>query len=90
VSNSITENVPVYKTCKKSIEFMPWRFLILGNENKKEIFYYHYFFPCWDMEYFCQKYPQHKIVKVGFVHDEEILDYLKKIQNIKRNEHLWY
>ena len=81
---------PTCHTCKTRIENLPFRFLIVHDDFKNEsLLEFHYFYPCWDVNYICNNLPGLKIVKAGFCYDDYILKNPKKINNIKRNVDLW-
>ena len=79
----------VCNTCMKGIEFLPIREVMMKNQVDKILnLHFHYFFPCWDFEYLCQKYPEYDLVKVGFIYDSDCLT-ANIIKNIRKNEDLW-
>jgi len=81
---------PKCHTCKTQIENLPFRFLIVSDLFQNEsILGFHYFYPCWDVNYICHNLPEMKILKAGFCYDENILKSPDKIKNLKRNLDLW-
>jgi len=81
---------PTCCTCKTQIENLPFRFLIVEDNFKNEsVLGFHYFYPCWDVNYISSNLTGLKILKAGFCYDENILKSPSKIKNIKRNVDLW-
>lgn len=86
---TISHEELVCDTCLKGIEFLPVRAVIMRNQEGKTLnLHFHYFFPCWDFEYLCQKYPEYDLVKMGFIYDSDYLT-ASIIRNIRKNEDLW-
>ena len=85
-----TDIMPVCDTCKSQIEFLPLREVLIEDCNfKKKMLYFHYFFPCWDFQYFINSYPEQKIISSGFLWGSEILEKPYMIKNIENNLDLW-
>ena len=78
-------------TCKSSIDELPFRFLIVKDRffQKHDFLSFHYFFPCWDVDYIFKNLGDFEIFKAGYRCDESILKNPKAIENLKRNEDLW-
>jgi len=49
---------------------------------------FHYFFPCWDMDFISSKYNDHKIIKRGFSCDEHLVN-PKLIQELQQGFDFW-
>jgi hypothetical protein len=76
-------------TCLKVIEFLPARMVTMKSMMGKTMnLHFHYFFPCWDFEYLCQKYPEYDLVNMGFIYDSDFLT-ARVIKNLRKNEDLW-
>lgn len=84
------EEMPICNTCKSQIDFLPYRTVTIKNHNFriKEL-YFHYFFPCWDMNYFMQSHEDCRIVSVGFSCAAKILEKPLIIRNMEKNLDLW-
>ena len=83
--------VPVCYTCKREIEFLPCRIVNLeDNDYNFNSVYFHYFFPCWDPDYFIQTFGKCVIVSSGFICDEQILEKPLIVKNLEKNMDLWY
>ena len=85
------EEYPVCHTCKSKIEDPTFRILIV----KDKIFYkhkrisFHYFFPCWDIEYVCKNLKDYEIFRAGFCCDKSLLSNPMSINNLRKNSDLW-
>ncbi|MFB5611063.1 MAG: hypothetical protein ACE5R3_02740 [Nitrosopumilaceae archaeon] len=76
-------------TCLKNIEFLPARVVTMKSlEGKIKNAHFHYFFPCWDFDYLCQRYPEYDLINIGFIYDSDYLS-SKIVKNLKKNEDLW-
>lgn len=76
-------------TCKSPIEFLPYRILTMKDmEGFPKTLRFHYFYPCWDFDLVCQKYPNYEIVHAGFSCDLETIT-PKILKNLRKNEFLW-
>jgi len=81
---------PLCETCKSPIEDSTFRFLIVKNENsEKERISFHFFFPCWDVNYVCDSLGTRKSLQAGFDCDESILKNPKVVNNLRQNCDLW-
>ena len=77
-------------TCKAPIYDLPYRFLVVKNhQNKHKMISFHYFFPCWDIDFVCQNLMGLKIAKAGFICDSSIKKNPKTISNYRKNLDLW-
>ena len=86
---AITHEDIVCNNCLKKIEFLPARTVIMENPKGEKLkLYFHYFFPCWDFEHLCQRFPELNLVCMGFVCDSDFLT-SKTIKNFRKNEYLW-
>ena len=85
-----TNDLPFCHTCNSLIYDLPYRFLVIEDRNyKHEMLSFHYFFPCWDVDYVCQNLTDHRIFKAGFVCDSSIKKNLAVLNNFKKNLDLW-
>jgi len=81
---------PICNTCKSHIDDQTYRFLIVKNQFvKHEVLSYHYFFPCWDIDYVFQNLVGYEIFKAGFSCEASIKKNSKLVDNLRRNEDLW-
>ncbi len=94
----VTEKRPIFQhseisfchTCKAPIYDLPYRFLVVKNpQNTHKMISFHYFFPCWDINFVCQNLMDLKITKAGFICDSSIKKNPKIISNYKKNLDLW-
>ena len=80
----------ICETCKAPIEDSTFRFLIVKDGNlKQEQLSFHYFFPCWDVNFVCNTLGTRKILQAGFDCDESILKKPKVVNNLRQNCDLW-
>ena len=80
----------ICETCKSPIEDSTFRFLIVKDDNfKQEQLSFHYFFPCWDVNFVCNILGTRKILQAGFDCDESILKNPKAVNNLRQNYELW-
>ena len=83
---SFSQKVSCCHTCNSPIDDLPCRFLVVKDEfNKHKMLKFHYFFPCWDVEFVFQNLVGLTISKAGFIFDESI----KKNPKIMNNIDLW-
>lgn len=83
-------NIPVCNVCLRELDEPIYRIIIFQDaERNLKVKKFHFFFPCWDIEYICQKYLDHKIVNLGFSCEKSILKNHKKVRNLQRNLSLW-
>ncbi|MGD8638583.1 MAG: hypothetical protein PVG43_06765 [Nitrosopumilaceae archaeon] len=95
---TVTKKSPIFQpgknsfcyTCKAPIYDLPYRFLVVKNQqNKHKMISFHYFFPCWDIDFVCKHLEDLKIAKAGFICDSSIKKTPKIISNYKKNLDLW-
>jgi len=78
------------ETCKSQIEYLPCREVRIEAENsERKTLHYHYFFPCWDFDYFVHSQPNQRIISSGFLCNKEILEKPSLIRNMENNLELW-
>jgi len=82
---------PICFTCHSSIGELTSRFVIVTDKvfKKHKMLYFHYFFPCWDIDYVCKNLGEYEIFKAGFHCDASILKNPKAANNMKKNGDLW-
>ena len=56
---------------------------------KHKLLPFHYFFPCWDIDYVCQNLTEYEIFKMGYSCERSILKNPKSLRNLKQNFDLW-
>jgi len=91
LKNWILETKEICETCNCPIGEYPSRFLIVKDKifEKHKMLHFHYFFPCWDVDYIIQNLSEYEIFKAGFSCDQSILKSPKIISNMKKNLSLW-
>ncbi len=84
------QDMPVCDTCLSKIDFLPYRIVSVADKTDiPKVLHFHYFYPCWDIDYFFQKFIDHKIISLAFSYDENILKTPLIVRNIKNNLDLW-
>jgi hypothetical protein len=84
------DNMPICDTCLTKIDYLPYRIVSLADKTDiPKICHFHYFYPCWDLDLFFQRYSDDQIVSVAFSFDENILERPWIIKNMKHNFELW-
>lgn len=84
------KEMPICATCKKKIEFLPYRIVTLEDyATKISVLHFHYFAPCWDLEQFFVNHVNERIVSLAYSYDSEILKKPMMLRNIKNNLDLW-
>lgn len=82
--------MPICATCNCKIQDNTSRVIsIVDKLGSPIVLHYHYFFPCWDLDLFCQVYPYHKIISAGYICESKILQNQKQLRNMKNNMDLW-
>lgn len=81
---------PICETCKAPIEDSTFRFLIVQDDkSNQEQLSFHFFFPCWDVNYVCSRLSEQKILHAGFDCDEGVLKNPQIVNNLQKNCDLW-
>ncbi len=89
MAQTIIHDDIICDNCLKKIEFLPARIVTMKNwKGETKNLHFHYFFPCWDFEYLCQRFPEYDLVNMGFIYDSDFLS-SKIIKNLRKNEDLW-
>ena len=84
------ETMPICTTCKRQIEFLPYRIVTLEDKNSHiHVLHFHYFAPCWDIDDFFQFHVNERIVSLAYSYDEKILKQPMILKNLERNLDLW-
>lgn len=82
--------MPICDTCLSKIEFLPYRIASIADKSDiPKVLHFHYFYPCWDLDLFFQRFVDHKIISLAFSYDEKILEKPLIIRNMKHNLDLW-
>jgi hypothetical protein len=85
-----SNDMPVCDTCLAKIDYLPYRIVSLADKTDiPKIRHFHYFYPCWDLDLFFQRYADNQIVSAAFSFDENILEKPLIIKNMKHNFELW-
>ena len=80
----------VCNTCKKEIGFEISRIVIMRNIDRGPcLFFFHFFFPCWDFKTLCQKYPRLIINKAGFSVPQELMIKDTSMKDLEKKFELW-
>ena len=80
----------VCETCKKEIGCEISRIVIMRNIDRgPRLFYFHFFFPCWDFKTLCQKYPRLIIDKAGFSIPQELMINDASMEDLEKKIELW-
>ncbi|MBI5859713.1 MAG: hypothetical protein HZB73_03240 [Nitrosarchaeum sp.] len=90
--NSQTDRVQkiVCNTCNEEIGSDICKVLVMRNkDDSPHVFHYHFFFPCWDFELLCKKYPNLTLDRVGVSIPENILMNESAIEKLKNNFDFW-
>ena len=81
---------PQCDNCNRKIEFFPYRQILIHDRDRHpKVLNFHYFYPCWDPEFFINNYVNYEIVSAGFTYDEDSLPNSKILRNLSRNIDLW-
>jgi len=84
------EDMPICDTCMSKIDSTPYRIVSLADGTDiPKVCHFHYFYPCWDLDLFFQRYTDNQIISVGFSCDREILEKPLIVRNMKQNLDLW-
>ena len=80
---------PICDVCLCEIQEPIHRIVIFqDNDQNPSVKRFHYFFPCWDMDFISNKYNDHKIIKRGFSCDEHLVN-PKLIQELQQSFDFW-
>lgn len=77
-------------TCKQEIGSEISRIVMMQNKDGgPSLFFFHFFFPCWDFNLICQKHPNLIIERAGFSIPENIVLKESTITEMEKNLDLW-
>jgi len=83
-------DMPICDTCLEQIDYLPYRIVSLADKTDiPKMRYFHYFYPCWDLNLFFQRYTDSQIISVAFSCDVNILENPRIVRNMKQNLDLW-
>jgi hypothetical protein len=88
-TKSYSSEKHVCSTCKEEVTDISRVLLMRDKDGAPRLLCYHYFFPCWDMELFCQQYPNFIIDKAGFSIPENIQMKENSVKDMQENLELW-
>ena len=89
MTRTTKEELPQCATCKREIEFLPFREVSVREKNHEKKLNFHYFFPCWDAHSFFQIHSFDKIISAGFTVEKETIKNPTVLRNLKNNLDLW-
>lgn len=92
VKNTQTDLVQkiMCNACNQEIKSEICKVLVMRNkDDNPQIFHYHFFFPCWNFEVLCKRYPNLTLERVGVSIPENILMTQNAISNLKNNLDFW-
>jgi len=90
VTTERKEAMSICGTCKKQIEFLPYRIVTLEDKSSQiRVLHFHYFAPCWNIDDFFQFHVNEKIVSLAYSYDEKMLKQPMILKNLERNLNLW-
>lgn len=80
----------VCNTCNEEIGSNICKVLVMRNkDDSPHVFHYHFFFPCWNFELLCKRYPNLAIDRVGVSLPENIFMTESAISNLQNNLDFW-
>ena len=80
----------VCNTCNEEIGSDICKVLVMRNkDDSPQALHYHFFFPCWDFEILCKRYPNWAIDRVGVSIPENIFMTESAISNLQNNLDFW-
>ncbi len=80
----------VCNTCKREMDSEMCRIVITRNiDGQPQFFSYHFFSPCWNIEDFCQKYPNLILDRVGISILENHSISENGIKDLQTNSSYW-
>jgi len=89
-NNQYSTEKHVCSTCKEEINSEISRVLIMRDKDGgPRLLLFHFFFPCWDMNLLCQKYPNLIIDKLGFSFPENITMTESSMKDMQKNPEFW-
>ena len=80
----------VCDTCKSEIGHEISRIILMRDiDGGPHLLCFHFFFPCWDMELLCQKYPNLIIDKLRFSLPKKMKLKKESLQDLQNNLNFW-
>jgi hypothetical protein len=79
----------VCDTCKEEILDISRILIMRDKDSGPRLLFYHFFFPCWDMNLLCQQYPNLVIDRIGFSFNEDVQIKQSSIEHMQKNFELW-
>jgi hypothetical protein len=76
-------------TCKEEITEISRVLIMCDKDGGPRLLFFHYFFPCWDMDLLCQKYPDLVIDRFGFSFPESLQISESCEKDLKQNLEFW-
>jgi len=80
----------VCSTCKEEIADISRVLIMRDRDGGPRLLCFHFFNPCWDMEFLCQQYPNLIIDTIGFSIPENLVMSKNSIKKIQKNQELWF
>jgi hypothetical protein len=80
----------VCSTCKEDISDISRVLIMRDKDGGPQLLCYHFFFPCWDVEFLFQQYPNLIIDRVGFSIPENLVMSESSIKKIQENQEFWF
>ncbi len=75
-------------TCKAEIIDISRVLIMRDRDGGPQLLCYHFFYPCWDVEFIFQQYPNLIIDRMGFSFPENLMS-KSSIKKIQKNQELW-
>jgi hypothetical protein len=79
----------VCSTCKEEVIDISRVLIMCDKDGGPRLLFFHYFFPCWDMDLLCQKYPNFVIDRLGFSFPENLKISESSVKDLKQNLKFW-
>jgi hypothetical protein len=79
----------VCSTCKEEIIDISRVLIMRDRDGGPRLLCFHFFYPCWDMELLCQKYPNLIIDRTGLSFPENLVMSKSSIKKIQKNQEFW-
>ena len=79
----------VCSTCKEEIVDISRVLIMRDRDGGPRLLCFHFFYPCWDMELLCQKYPNLIIDRTGLSFPENLVMSKSSIKKIQKNQEFW-
>lgn len=87
---SYSSEKQICSVCKEKIGSEISKIIIMSDvDGGRRLFFFHFFFPCWDFKLLCQNYPKLTIDSAGFSIPENISIKEKTMKRMQNNIELW-